>query len=60
MKPKVHNTMPTVTKPRGLGDVVAIVAQPIAKGLDTVFQTNLADCAGCKGRQTQLNQKFPL
>jgi hypothetical protein len=60
MLKKIHNTMPTITKPRGLGDVVAAVAQPIAKGLDAIFQTKIADCDGCKARRTQLNQKFPL
>jgi len=40
---------------RGLGDVVAIVAQPIAKTIDKIFHTNIKECNGCKKRQEILN-----
>ena len=60
MLKKVHNTMPVVAKPRGLGDIVASVAQPVAKRLDAVFHTKIADCDGCKARREKLNKKFPL
>lgn len=42
-------------RPR-LGDIVAAVAQPVAKAIDRVAHTNLANCAGCKRRQEWLNQ----
>jgi len=48
---------------RGLGDVVAIVADPIAKFSDKVLGTHLENCGGCKGpqgRQEWLNKRFPL
>ncbi len=43
----------------GLGDAVAVVAQPIAKTVDAVFKTNLAGCGGCKKRQADLNAAVP-
>lgn len=53
-------------KPReklGLGDAVALVAQPIAKAIDATtrvllgrdFATDLANCGGCKKRADKLN-----
>jgi hypothetical protein len=51
---------PTARKQhRGLGDVVAAMAQPIAGALDAVLGTDLQNCGGCKERQELLNQKFP-
>ena len=44
----------------GLGDVVAKVAQPVAKAVDRVAGTDLQNCGGCKDRQKKLNQLFPL
>lgn len=44
---------------RGLGDIVAIVAQPVAKALDTAFNTNIQKCGGCKNRQQILNKIAP-
>lgn len=43
----------------GLGDMVASVAQPIAKALDHVFGTDIQNCGGCKQRQEKLNDLFP-
>ena len=45
---------------RGMGDIVAKVAQPIAKGLDKVLGTNIQGCGGCKKRQEKLNNAFPF
>lgn len=45
---------------KGLGDVVALVAQPIAKTIDKVFHTNVAGCGGCKQRQQKLNELVPF
>ena len=44
----------------GLGDIVAKVAQPIAKTIDSVAKTNLKSCGGCKKRQEKLNQLLPI
>ena len=45
---------------KGAGDVVKIVAQPIAKVIDAVAGTNLQTCGGCEQRRQSLNKKFPL
>jgi len=45
---------------RGLGDVIARVAQPIARIIDTLTAGNLSNCGGCKNRQEKLNQMFPF
>jgi len=45
---------------RGAGDAVALVAKPVARVLDRVFRTRLANCGGCQERQDWLNEKFPL
>jgi hypothetical protein len=43
----------------GLGDLVASVAQPVAKAIDAVAGTNVAGCGGCKARQEALNRMVP-
>lgn len=45
---------------RGLGDLVAVVAQPIAKGIDHVFGTDIQHCKGCMSRQSILNHLVPF
>jgi hypothetical protein len=40
----------------GLGDVVASIAQPIAKGLDKILGTDIQNCGGCKQRREKLNK----
>ena len=40
----------------GLGDAVAFIAQPIARGLDAVLKTKLAECGGCRARKETLNK----
>lgn len=40
----------------GLGDLVAAVAQPIARGIDAVAGTRVAECGGCKKRRESLNK----
>lgn len=45
---------------RGLGDLVAKVAQPIAHGLDVIIGTNIANCGGCGKRQQKLNELVPF
>lgn len=44
----------------GLGDVVEIVAKPVAKVSDAVFGTNLRNCEKCPERKEYLNKKFPI
>lgn len=43
----------------GLGDLVATVAQPIAKAIDAVAGTNVAGCGGCAQRRAALNKAMP-
>ena len=38
-----------------LGDAVATFAQPIARGIDAAFGTDLQNCSGCGIRQARLN-----
>ena len=45
---------------RGLGDLVAVIAQPVARALDRLLKTKLKDCGGCKERQDELNEKVPF
>lgn len=40
---------------RGLGDAVAVVAQPIARAVDAVLGTDLENCGGCRRRRAALN-----
>lgn len=43
----------------GLGDAVAVVAQPIARAIDAVAGTNLQGCGGCAKRREALNKVLP-
>lgn len=47
--------IPPITKMRGLGDLLAKVANPIAKDI----HLDPAKC-GCKARQEWLNRKVPF
>lgn len=47
-------------KMRGLGDLVARFAQPVAAIIDRVAGTKLKGCGGCKGRQARLNKAVPF
>ena len=46
-------------KPKGLGDRVEKIAQPIAKVIDRVAGTRIQECGGCKKRKAWLNKHFP-
>lgn len=50
----------SASKYRGLGDVVAAVAQPVAKALDAALGTDMQNCGGCGGRQEWLNEAVPF
>ena len=45
---------------RGLGDIAAAVAQPIAKAIDAIAGTDLQNCGGCKDRQEAMNNLLPF
>ncbi|MDE2106725.1 MAG: hypothetical protein KGL39_56440 [Patescibacteria group bacterium] len=45
---------------RGLGDMVAKVAQPVARAIDAVAGTKIANCGGCAKRQDALNKAIPF
>jgi hypothetical protein len=45
---------------RGLGDIVAAVANPIARVLDRKLGTRIEGCAGCAKRRDWLNTHVPL
>jgi len=42
------------------GDVIAVVAKPIAKGLDRFLYTNWSNCNGCNQMQNNLNAGMSL
>ena len=46
-------------KPRGLGDVVALFAEPIARASDAVLGTHLVGCNACAERRAALNNLVP-
>lgn len=46
--------------PKGAGDLVAIVAQPVADVIDAVAGTNLKRCKGCSDRREALNKVIPF
>jgi hypothetical protein len=43
-----------------LGDAIATVAQPIARGVDRVFRTDFQNCPGCHQMQADLNAGMSL
>lgn len=57
----IHTPSADVENRQELGDLVASVAQPIAKAIDAVagamgVKTNVSGCGGCKKRREKLNQ----
>lgn len=47
-------------KLRGLGDAVAVVAEPVARILDALAGTRVSGCGGCEKRRQQLNEWLPF
>lgn len=43
-----------------LGDKIEKVAKPVAKVIDTVFNTDLQNCGGCNQMKHDLNNGIPL
>lgn len=48
--------LPSKSTIKGLGDAVAMIAQPIARTIDAAFGTDVQNCGGCKARQQWLNE----
>ncbi len=48
------------TKITGAGDAFAIIAQPIAKAIDSVVGSNIANCKPCKKRRSKWNKAIPF
>lgn len=47
-------------KLQGMGDVVALAAEPIASVMDKVLKTRVKGCGGCRKRREMLNQLMPF
>lgn len=47
-------------RPRGLGDVVEVIAKPIAKASDSLLKTKFVGCAACAKRRDKLNNLVPF
>ena len=47
-------------KLKGLGDLIALAAHPVAAALDAAFGTEWVDCRTCAGRRETLNRHFPF
>jgi hypothetical protein len=45
---------------RGLGDIVHLAAQPIARILDHHLRTDIQHCAACAKRRQTLNHLLPF
>lgn len=43
----------------GLGDVFAVIAQPIARAVDKLTGSKLATCTPCSRRHSRLNRLVP-
>lgn len=46
--------------PRGLGDVVASIAQPIVGVIDRIAGTEIKHCGDCAKRKAAWNKKVPF
>jgi hypothetical protein len=59
-KPKPTDPPRPKRQMEGLGDAIALVAQPIAKAIDSVAGTNLQNCGGCAQRKGWINAAVPF
>ena len=55
---KTQDYLAKIHERRGLGDVVASVAQPIAGAIDKALGTNIKGCGACAKRREALNNMF--
>lgn len=58
-EPTVAELAANFTGALGLGDAVALVAEPIARLSDAVLGTKLVGCGGCAQRRAALNAIVP-
>lgn len=58
LRAKYHPDSPPPPS-RGLGDVVALFAEPIARASDAVLGTKLVGCNACAERRAALNRLMP-
>jgi hypothetical protein len=56
---KTEKVLLRIRNKKGLGDVVALVAQPIAGAIDKALGTNIKGCGACAKRREALNNRFP-
>ena len=54
-----HQAAHPPAPPRGLGDLVALFAEPIARASDAVLGTKLVGCNACAERRAALNKLVP-
>ncbi len=45
---------------KNLGDKIALIAQPIARGIDAITGSNVAGCSGCNKMKQNLNSGMSL
>ncbi len=50
----------TAKSVKGVGDIVAKLAQPIARSIDRVLGTDIEHCGGCQRRKEKLNKLMPF
>jgi len=50
---------PGFCESKGLGDLVHVLALPVAKALDSVFGSRLSTCKACSKRRAWLNSRVP-
>jgi hypothetical protein len=57
---KAYHDLCEKYSPRGVGDLIAKVAQPVARAIDAFLGTNIQNCDGCLDRQNKLNEILPF
>jgi hypothetical protein len=55
-----HLPRVSAKKYAGVGDVVAALAQPIARTIDAFAHTKIQSCLSCEQRREALNKAFPF
>lgn len=58
--PDYDPSTPPKKKITGLGDLVAMIAKPIARAIDSVAGTDLKNCKTCDKNQAKLNAAIPF
>ena len=56
---QAQHAPPPPAQSRGLGDLVATLADPIARASDALFGTHLVGCQPCAQRREALNRLVP-